>query len=105
MPQSFLSVLVGLFLLSLGIGGGVVVATNLAPPEPPVCTIDPLLADELAQQTALLARITSIVEAWEGRQQQALESVERRRQRLQQDALRPQQPTGLDGLPTRMEKQ
>jgi hypothetical protein len=95
--------IVNVAMLLVGAFGGVAVTTRLMLDPPPICTVDPLLAEELARQTLLLERIAGYAEAEAGRTHQALQEVERRRQRLQQDALTPGQVKGLGSLPTRME--
>ena len=92
------------FLVLVGASGGAFVATMGLPEQPLACTIDPLLAEEIARQTALLERIASVADAFEARQQYVMSQAEHRRQQLQKDALRPGQPTGLDALPTGKEK-
>lgn len=98
------AVLVGVMLLSAGAGGGFLLATSTPPPAPLLCTIDPIMADELAHNTALLAQIASTLAQWEARQQSGIQEAERRRQRLQRDAPRPGQTTGLGELPTALEQ-
>lgn len=103
MFPSFGTILLSGALLLVGVGGGVwVTTTNMLSPHPPVCTIDPLLAEELARQGDIQAHILRILEVWESRQAHMIGQADQRRQQLQRDVLPPGHPTGLGALPTQM---
>ena len=90
------------YLIGAVIGGGLLAGVYAGWPETPHGPQPVTVQEEMARQTALLARIVEILERWEAEGQAAKEAAEERSRRVMQ-GWKPGETQGLKELPKSFE--